>query len=101
MAKARSSSTAAQVDELRAVVLQHLLQHHVDQHGEDRQQERRAQKLGRAEDAHLRAHHLDQRERRAAEGELRRKRGQGEHQAEPVAARGDAEGKEQREPTHE
>jgi hypothetical protein len=68
----------------------------VHEHGEHREQERGGEELGRAEDAHLGAEGLDQREQEAADRELHGEHRHRHQQPHPVAALGDAEREEQR-----
>jgi hypothetical protein len=69
----------------------------VHQHREHREEERGAQELGGAEDPQLRGHRLDQRQRRAADGELGDQRRHGTEHGGPVPRGCDAEREEQRE----
>ena len=68
------------------------------QHAEHGEQECGGEEFRRAEDAHLGAQGLDQRKRRAADGELGDEEQQCGDDAEPFAAVRDAEREEQRQP---
>src|SRR6202171_2718237 len=102
IANASSSSTAASrlmscAQSGAAVICSLAPQQQVDQHRQYREKERRAQKLRRAEDAHLRRQGFDQRKSEAADGGLGEEHRGGAENRQPVgAALHDSERQEQR-----
>src|ERR1700682_361205 len=102
IANASSSSTAASrlmscAQSGVAVICSLAPQQEVDQHRQYREQKRRAQKLRRAEDAHLRRQGFDQCKSEAADGELGDEHRNGAENRQPVgAALRDPKGQKQR-----